>query len=193
MDGQAHRRPVEVTGFVPRDPFVHRRGDELAFFHQRTTASSFGQGTRPQDLLGGKCHYRKVDKMEAINHRGPGQEVRTDRGSGPRQPAGGRGNVFGLIGPNGSGKSTIIRSLLGLIPHESGRVMVSGVDMLRPTRSGRCGSAICLSGQRSRSGGPRSRPSTRWGGYRGWKENALSSGWTRCWSSWASRSSAQRR
>ncbi|MDW5562077.1 MAG: ABC transporter ATP-binding protein [Methanomassiliicoccus sp.] len=39
------------------------------------------------------------------------------------------GTVFGLIGPNGAGKSTIIRSLLGIAPYDSGRVMISGVDM----------------------------------------------------------------
>jgi len=39
------------------------------------------------------------------------------------------GTVFGLIGPNGAGKSTIIRSILGLIPYESGNVLVSGTDM----------------------------------------------------------------
>jgi ABC-2 type transport system ATP-binding protein len=42
------------------------------------------------------------------------------------------GTVFGLIGPNGAGKSTIIRSLLGILPHEGGKVLVSGVDMHNP-------------------------------------------------------------
>ncbi|OPY33262.1 MAG: Trehalose/maltose import ATP-binding protein MalK [Methanomassiliicoccales archaeon PtaU1.Bin124] len=41
------------------------------------------------------------------------------------------GTVFGLIGPNGAGKTTILRSLLGIIPYDSGKVLVSGTDMRR--------------------------------------------------------------
>jgi ABC-2 type transport system ATP-binding protein len=39
------------------------------------------------------------------------------------------GTVFGLIGPNGAGKSTIIRSLLGLVAYQSGKVLITGTDM----------------------------------------------------------------
>ncbi|XHR27361.1 MAG: ABC transporter ATP-binding protein [Chthoniobacteraceae bacterium] len=38
----------------------------------------------------------------------------------------GRGEVVGLIGANGSGKSTLLRALAGLIPLESGRLLLSG-------------------------------------------------------------------
>ncbi len=34
------------------------------------------------------------------------------------------GQVYGLLGPNGSGKTTLIRSLVGLLHHESGEVRV---------------------------------------------------------------------
>src|SRR5947209_6347083 len=37
--------------------------------------------------------------------------------------------AVGLLGPNGSGKTTLIRSLLGLIPVDSGTGEVLGMDM----------------------------------------------------------------
>ena len=41
-----------------------------------------------------------------------------------------RGEMLGLVGESGSGKSTIGRSVLGLIPHASGRVMFDGREIL---------------------------------------------------------------
>ena len=39
------------------------------------------------------------------------------------------GTVYGLIGPNGAGKSTIIRSMMGIVPYQGGRIWLSGTDM----------------------------------------------------------------
>ncbi len=44
------------------------------------------------------------------------------------------GLVYGLLGPNGSGKSTLLKSMLGLIPVQSGNVSIGGypIQQLRP-------------------------------------------------------------
>jgi len=40
-----------------------------------------------------------------------------------------RGELVGIIGPNGAGKSTLIKTLFGLVPVRSGRVVLDGVDI----------------------------------------------------------------
>ncbi|MEO6630009.1 MAG: ABC transporter ATP-binding protein [Aquihabitans sp.] len=39
------------------------------------------------------------------------------------------GELVGIIGPNGAGKSTLIKSLFGLVPVRSGRVVLKGDDI----------------------------------------------------------------
>ena len=41
----------------------------------------------------------------------------------------GTGELVGLIGPNGSGKTTLLRTIAGLMGHESGSVILQGVDL----------------------------------------------------------------
>jgi ABC-2 type transport system ATP-binding protein len=41
------------------------------------------------------------------------------------------GEVFALLGPNGAGKTTTIRSLLGLVRFDTGRITVLGLDAAR--------------------------------------------------------------
>jgi thiamine transport system ATP-binding protein len=41
----------------------------------------------------------------------------------------GRGDVVALLGPSGSGKSTLLRAVAGIIPPDSGRILVHGVDV----------------------------------------------------------------
>lgn len=40
-----------------------------------------------------------------------------------------RGEVLGLLGPNGAGKTTTLRSLAGVLPLQTGRVRIGGVDL----------------------------------------------------------------
>jgi ABC-2 type transport system ATP-binding protein len=44
------------------------------------------------------------------------------------------GEIYGLLGPNGAGKTTTISAILGLVPHEAGRVRIGGQDPLRDRR-----------------------------------------------------------
>lgn len=43
----------------------------------------------------------------------------------------GKGMFYGLLGPNGAGKTTTISILCGLLPYESGQVMIQGLDVRR--------------------------------------------------------------
>ncbi len=47
------------------------------------------------------------------------------------------GSVFGLLGPNGAGKSTTISCISGLLPPTSGRISVSGHDILKDGKAAR--------------------------------------------------------
>lgn len=40
----------------------------------------------------------------------------------------GEGDIFGFLGPNGAGKSTTIRSMLGFIKPDKGRIQILGMD-----------------------------------------------------------------
>jgi len=40
-----------------------------------------------------------------------------------------KGEVLGFVGPSGSGKSVLMRTIIGLVPHERGRIEVLGQDL----------------------------------------------------------------
>jgi len=42
-----------------------------------------------------------------------------------------KGAIMGFIGPNGAGKSTTIKSILNLIPYDSGRILIDGMDNIK--------------------------------------------------------------
>ncbi len=42
-----------------------------------------------------------------------------------------KGDIFGFLGPNGAGKSTTIRSMLGLLKLNSGKIKIFGLDSVK--------------------------------------------------------------
>jgi len=40
-----------------------------------------------------------------------------------------RGDIFVIMGMSGCGKSTVMRSMIGLLPPKSGRIIIDGIDM----------------------------------------------------------------
>ena len=61
--------------------------------------------------------------VEEVHRRFGKQEVL--RGVSLDVPA---GSIFGFLGLNGAGKTTLIRTMLGLLQPDSGRIVVAGVD-----------------------------------------------------------------
>lgn len=55
------------------------------------------------------------------------------------------GEVVGLVGRNGVGKTTILRTVMGLLPRQSGRVLLHGrnASSLRPSERARLGVGYC--------------------------------------------------
>ena len=49
----------------------------------------------------------------------------------------GEGSVFGLLGPNGAGKSTLINCISGLLTPTTGRIAVSGHDIVKDGKAAR--------------------------------------------------------
>jgi ABC-type cobalamin/Fe3+-siderophores transport system ATPase subunit len=43
------------------------------------------------------------------------------------------GEILGIIGPNGAGKTTLLRAIAGVIPIESGDMILNGEDLLKKT------------------------------------------------------------
>ena len=46
-----------------------------------------------------------------------------------------QGEVFGFLGPNGAGKTTLIRTVLGFLAPQAGRIQVLGHDAVKQSRS----------------------------------------------------------
>jgi ABC-2 type transport system ATP-binding protein len=54
------------------------------------------------------------------------------------------GSCYGLVGPNGSGKSTTLRSVVGLVRPDSGRIEVCGIDVAADVLAARAAVGVVL-------------------------------------------------
>ena len=55
-----------------------------------------------------------------------------------------KGEIVGLLGPNGAGKTTTFSMILGLVPHDSGRVILDGEDITSLPMYVRARKGLCL-------------------------------------------------
>ncbi|UCC38908.1 MAG: LPS export ABC transporter ATP-binding protein [Candidatus Aminicenantes bacterium] len=55
-----------------------------------------------------------------------------------------RGEIVGLLGPNGAGKTTIFSLILGLIPQDSGQIILDGKDITGLPMYTRARKGLCL-------------------------------------------------
>ena len=55
-----------------------------------------------------------------------------------------KGEIVGLLGPNGAGKTTTFSMILGLVPHDSGRVVLDGEDITPLPMYIRARKGLCL-------------------------------------------------
>ncbi|MFB6156675.1 MAG: ABC transporter ATP-binding protein [Haloferacaceae archaeon] len=59
------------------------------------------------------------------------------------------GTVLGLLGPNGAGKTTAIKSLLGIVLPDAGRVRICGIDVAANPRAAHARVAAAFEGSRN--------------------------------------------
>ncbi|GAI32693.1 unnamed protein product, partial [marine sediment metagenome] len=55
-----------------------------------------------------------------------------------------KGEIVGLLGPNGAGKTTSFSLILGLIPHDAGKVILDGEDITGLPMYMRARRGLCL-------------------------------------------------
>jgi ABC-2 type transport system ATP-binding protein len=48
-----------------------------------------------------------------------------------------RGEIFGLVGPDGAGKTTTMRMLAGVLPPDTGRIVIDGIDVVADPEEGK--------------------------------------------------------
>jgi branched-chain amino acid transport system ATP-binding protein len=58
-----------------------------------------------------------------------------------------KGELIGLIGPNGAGKTTLLRIIAGLIAPDTGRVLLSGVDVTQLPTAARVRQGLAITHQ----------------------------------------------
>jgi len=54
------------------------------------------------------------------------------------------GEIVAVLGANGAGKSSLLKGILGLVPIEAGKIVMSGRDLTRKTTRERIGAGLAL-------------------------------------------------